>query len=155
MTVSSTELVDALRTARSENKRLRTERAALVEQAREPIAVAAMGCRLPGGVRGPNDLWELVDQRGDGTSEIPDDRSGKRSSEAARRHGHRAGGGFVSGIDRFDPSLFGISRREATAMDPQQRLLLETAWETFERAGIVPATLRGSATGVFVGGATT
>src|SRR5690625_1380540 len=155
MTVSSTELVDALRTALSENERLRTERAALVEQAREPIAVVAMGCRLPGGVRGPNDLWELVDQRGDGTSEVPDDRSWKRSLEAALGDGHRPRGGFVTGIDRFDPSLFGISPREATAMDPQQRLLLETAWETFERAGIVPATLRGSATGVFVGGATT
>ncbi|MDN5750454.1 MAG: acyltransferase domain-containing protein, partial [Pseudonocardia sp.] len=155
MTVSSSELVDALRASLTENERLRGQNAELADRAREPVAIVAMGCRLPGGVRGPDDLWRLVDDGVDATSEVPADRPWRQALEAGLGADVRPRGGFVTGIDRFDPSLFGISPREATAMDPQQRLLLETAWETFERAGIVPARLRGTATGVFVGGAGT
>ncbi|HEX6353258.1 SDR family NAD(P)-dependent oxidoreductase [Actinophytocola sp.] len=116
--------------------------AAPVETADEPIAIVGMGCRLPGGVGSPEDLWRLVHTGTDAIAELPTDRG----------WGHRAGrGGFLPDAALFDPDFFGISPREALAMDPQQRLVLETTWEALEHAGIDPTTLRGTRTGVFVG----
>ncbi|MEU6988977.1 SDR family NAD(P)-dependent oxidoreductase, partial [Streptomyces sp. NPDC046324] len=112
----------------------------------EPLAIVAMGTRLPGGVRSPEDLWQLVAQGGDGISGFPTDRCWQLDGL-----GHTTEGGFLYDAAEFDAELFGISPREALAMDPQQRLLLETSWETFERAGIDPTSLHGSNAGVFVG----
>ncbi|MBM7443062.1 type I polyketide synthase [Streptomyces sp. HB132] len=108
----------------------------------EPIAIIGMSCRLPGGVETPEDLWRLLDEGRDAITEVPESRGWEIEGLT---------GGFLADPGDFDPAFFGISPREAIAMDPQQRLLLESSWEAVEAAGIDPAGLRGTRTGVFVG----
>ncbi|MET9913794.1 type I polyketide synthase [Streptomyces sp. NPDC006476] len=123
----------------------------LQEKQSEPIAIVGMGCRLPGGVTSPADLWRLVSEERDAIGPFPDDRGWELDADGGRPGSFVKCGGFLDGVAEFDAEFFNMSPRAAMATDPQQRLLLETAWETFEQAMIDPQTLRGSRTGVFVG----
>ena len=122
----------------------------------EPIAIVGMSCRYPGGVGSPEDLWELVSSGKDAISGFPVDRGWdlERFFDLYRSQSGsdlEPEAGFVEDAGGFDAGFFGISPREALMMDPQQRLLLESSWEALKDAGIDPLSLKGSATGVFVG----
>src|SRR6266849_10656964 len=122
---------------------------------KDHIAIIGIGCRFPGGINRPDALWKLLVEGREAISDVPPDRwnverfydaePGLVGKSIARR------GGFVDGIDQFDPQFFGISPREAPYVDPQHRLLLETAWEAIEDAGLVLDFGRGADLGVFVG----
>lgn len=121
----------------------------------EPIAVVGMGCRFPGGISGPEALWQFLCDRKSSIGRVPDERwaqfdDGSPAVKALLARTTRWGS-YLSDIDAFDADFFEISASEADKMDPQQRLLLEVAWEALEHAGIPPSSLRRSQTGVFAG----
>ena len=128
---------------------------ALEGAAREPIAIIGLGCRVPGEAKDAASFWRLLRDGIDATGDVPADRwnvdafyhpdADHPGTIATRR------GGFLGDVSQFDPTFFGIARREAQGMDPQQRLLLEVAWEALEHAGQAPDTLERSSTGVYVG----
>ncbi|MEM7676094.1 MAG: polyketide synthase, partial [Myxococcota bacterium] len=151
MTAQDTESA-AMRRAIEAIERLRARVKTLEGQGNQPIAVVGMGCRLPGGVDGPEDLWRILVESTDAVAEIPTSRwdpnktaSSQFDVSPIRR------GGFIENVDTFDASFFRVSPREAVVLDPQQRLFLEVSWKAVEDAGIDPWSLKGTATGVFAG----
>ncbi|RCX16297.1 acyl transferase domain-containing protein [Anaerobacterium chartisolvens] len=120
------------------------------------IAVVGMACRFPGGANSPEEFWQLLSQGRDTVSEIPKSRFDinkyySPDMDAPGKIYTRYGNFLNVAVDEFDASFFEIAPIEAESMDPQQRLLLEVSWEALENAGIFPANIRGSKTGVFIG----
>ncbi|MFD7641955.1 amino acid adenylation domain-containing protein [Kitasatospora sp. NPDC059795] len=119
------------------------------------IAIIGIGCRFPGGVRDHRSFWRNLIEGRDCIVPTPTDRydtttlGSRDRAKPGRLIGGR--GGYIDGIDEFDPEFFGISPREAEHMDPQQRKLLEVAWEALEDGGQLPSRLAGREVGVYVG----
>ncbi|WP_330301262.1 non-ribosomal peptide synthetase/type I polyketide synthase [Streptomyces sp. NBC_00503] len=144
MTDKDRERQNVLAQSVREIRRLREELDAVERARSEPIAIVGLACRMPGGAETPEEFWEFLSSGRDGIREVPEDRWD------TSRHGSRLGG-FLDRVDGFDAPFFGISPREAATLDPQQRLLLEVGWEALEHAGISPAGLTGTDTGVYFG----
>ncbi len=155
MSTGELELVERLKKGLLVISKLRAEKDELERYRCEPVAVVGIGCRFPGRASTPEAFWKLLRDGVDAVTEVPASRWDLNAyydpdPEAPGKMYTRQGA-FLEQIDAFDPNFFGISAREARSMDPQQRLLLEVAWETLERAGYAPGSLKNSKTGVFVG----
>ena len=121
----------------------------------DPVAVVGIGCRLPGGVRGPDAFWDFLLAKGDAVGQVPPQRWRDCGEDiaacAATLPPITRWGAYLEDVAGFDAQFFGITPREAQLMDPQQRLLLEVSWEALDHAGLPAPTMQGSSTGVYVG----
>ncbi|MGH3940586.1 MAG: SDR family NAD(P)-dependent oxidoreductase [Pseudonocardiaceae bacterium] len=121
----------------------------------EPIAIVGMGIRFPGGNNTPEDFADFLRAGRTGTGPVPADRWDMEALLTDESLAHdmtlAASGGFVSGMDEFDPQFFNISPKEACYIDPQHRWALECAWRALESANIDPVALRDGNGGVYLG----
>ncbi|PSA96654.1 hypothetical protein C6370_04790 [Bacillus atrophaeus] len=119
------------------------------------IAVIGISCNFPGEATNPDLFWKNIIEGRDCISTISESRPQvindymrlySNTNEFAPKWG-----GFISNIEQFDASFFGISPIEAESMDPQQRKLLELTWNVIEDGGYDPVGLTGNDIGLFIG----
>ena len=123
----------------------RDDQALDVAQSSDDIAIIGMSGRFPGADTIP-EFWDSLVAGRDSITEIPPDRWDHRDFPNVMKWG-----GFMNGVDMFDPLYFNISNREASWLDPQERLFLQTVIHTLEDAGYTKGDLAGEDVGVYVG----
>ncbi|MFE6775903.1 SDR family NAD(P)-dependent oxidoreductase [Streptomyces sp. NPDC057702] len=120
----------------------------------QDIAVIGIDGRYPG-AEDLRELWANLASGTDSVSEVPADRwdHAQYYAPEGRTPGkaYAKWGGFLDGVDQFDPLFFNISPGEADFLDPQARLFLQTAWRAVENAGYTRTGLAGEKVGVYVG----
>lgn len=128
---------------------------------RMDVAIIGISGRYPG-ANDLNAFWDNLKEGKDCITEIPEERWNYRQyfDEDKNKVGkiYSKWGGFITGVDEFDPLFFNISPREAEIMDPQERLFLECAYKTMEDAGYTRDSISnasanglGGNVGVYVG----
>jgi len=117
------------------------------------VAIVGMSGSFPDAVN-LEEFWKVIVEGKDCISEVPQTRWDSRDIFGSPASGFGktriTWGGFINGVDEFDPLFFDISPREASVMDPQQRLLLTHTWWAMEHAGMKPASFSSKKTGVFI-----
>ncbi|CZR44814.1 putative polyketide synthase [Fusarium proliferatum ET1] len=121
----------------------------------DPLCIVGMACRLPGGIRSPDDLWDFLMQKKSAYAPVPADRyniDGFYHPQSNRSGATNVPGGYFINEDvrQFDNAFFDINNLEATYMDPQQRKILEVVYECLVSSGTSMEAVAGSNTGVYV-----
>lgn len=124
-------------------------------QDRHKIAIVGMDCRFGGGIDGVDEYWDALIEGRDCIDKVPESRKAfaalNVSEIAVDDDAFLQQGGFVQDMEAFDAGFFHVSPSVAELTDPQQRLLLESVWRALENAGMLPSSLKGSRTGIYIG----
>ncbi|GAB1190958.1 hypothetical protein APSETT444_000126 [Aspergillus pseudonomiae] len=118
------------------------------------IAIVGIGCRFPGDISSPSELWDFLAEERSAAGKVPKSRFNVDSFHGSKDEPSTTvalGGCFLQeDIRNFDNQFFGIHNREAADMDPQQRKLLEVVFESFESAGVTLDDVSGANVGCYV-----